>query len=63
MQLPKAPKSAQPISVDYDKLPEKPPYTVYLGNIPFDCSEEDITKFLMKCNVSRNVYFFKILIT
>lgn len=52
VQLPTAPRSAQPVSIDSSKLPDKPPYTVYLGNIPFDISEEDITKFLNKCKVS-----------
>lgn len=52
VQLPTAPRSAQPVNLDSSQLPDKPPYTVYLGNIPFDISEEDIIKFLKQCQVS-----------
>ncbi|PIK46867.1 putative eukaryotic translation initiation factor 4B isoform X3 [Apostichopus japonicus] len=58
VQLPTAPRSAQPVNLDSSQLPDKPPYTVYLGNIPFDISEEDIIKFLKQCQVS-NVRFPK----
>ncbi|XP_038044278.1 eukaryotic translation initiation factor 4B-like isoform X2 [Patiria miniata] len=51
--LPTAPRSAQPSEIDRSKLPDKPPYTVYLGNIPFDADEMDITNFLVNCNVSQ----------
>ena len=54
--LPTAPRSAQPAEIDYSKLPDKPPYTVYLGNIPFDADEEDITAFLRNCNVCQIVH-------
>ncbi|XP_787362.3 eukaryotic translation initiation factor 4B isoform X2 [Strongylocentrotus purpuratus] len=54
ISLPTAPKSAQQVEIDKDKLPPNPPYTIYLGNLPFDCETDDIEKFLVAatCNVS-----------
>ncbi|XP_041458831.1 eukaryotic translation initiation factor 4B-like isoform X2 [Lytechinus variegatus] len=54
ISLPTAPKSAQQVEIDKSKLPPNPPYTIYLGNLPFDCATEDIKKFLngANCNVS-----------
>ena len=56
--LPTAPRSAQPAELDFSKLPDKPPYTVYLGNIPFDADEDDITLFLRDCNVRESLLDF-----
>lgn len=63
ISLPTAPKSAQQVEIDKDKLPPNPPYTIYLGNLPFDCETDDIEKFLIAatCNVSviyQNIIFF-----
>ena len=33
-------------------LPTKPPYTVHLGNMPFDATEGDITEFFTGCQVT-----------
>ena len=32
-------------SVDPRRLPSRPPYTVYLGNLSYECNEEDIMAF------------------
>ncbi|XP_033127317.1 eukaryotic translation initiation factor 4B-like [Anneissia japonica] len=51
--LPTAPRSAQPIEIDKSMLPEKPPYTVFIGNLPYDVDEEDIVNFFRGCNVTQ----------
>lgn len=40
--LPSAPRAAVAAEIDMRRLPSKPPYTVYLGNLSYECSEEDI---------------------
>lgn len=44
-QLPSAPRASRGPDVDLSRVPSNPPFTAYLGNIPFDCNEEDIEKF------------------
>eukprot|EP00731_Ephydatia_muelleri_P012719 Em0007g29a len=36
---------------DRTRLPSNPPYTVYLGNLAYDCSEEDIKEFFQRKKV------------
>lgn len=50
--LPTAPKAARGPDVDMSKVPSKPPYTVYLGNLPYDVSDEDVIKFFRTLKVS-----------
>jgi hypothetical protein len=40
---------AQP--VDYSKLPSVPPFTAFIGNLPFDIESSDITHGLSSCKV------------
>ncbi len=43
--LPSGPKASSSLNIDKSRLPSSPPYTVYLGNLSFECSEDDIVKF------------------
>nr|XP_029538390.1 eukaryotic translation initiation factor 4B-like isoform X6 [Oncorhynchus nerka] len=43
--LPTAPRSAREPNVDRSRLPRSPPYTAFLGNLPYDVSEESIKDF------------------
>ncbi|KAH8024028.1 hypothetical protein HPB51_020786 [Rhipicephalus microplus] len=43
--LPTAPKAARGPDVDLSKVPNRPPYTVYLGNLPYDVCDDDVIKF------------------
>ena len=43
--LPSAPRASQALQIDRSRLPKSPPYTVYLGNLSYECSEEDIKRF------------------
>ncbi|XP_074661881.1 uncharacterized protein LOC141914556 isoform X2 [Tubulanus polymorphus] len=49
--LPSAPKSALGPTVDMAKVPTKPPFTAFLGNLPYDVDEESIHKFFSKFEV------------
>ena len=46
--LPSAPRASEAPKVDRSRLPSKPPYTVYLGNLSYECSEDDIAEFFAK---------------
>ncbi|XP_078724282.1 eukaryotic translation initiation factor 4B isoform X1 [Lampetra fluviatilis] len=50
--LPTAPRAARAPSVDMARLPAKPPYTAFLGNLPYDVTEESIFKFFTGLQVS-----------
>lgn len=52
--LPSAPRAATAVKVDLSRLPSNPPYTVYLGNLAYDCSEEDIKEFFQRKKVQVN---------
>lgn len=41
-KLPSAPRASTAAEIDMSRLPSKPPYTVYLGNLSYECSEDDI---------------------
>ncbi|XP_072307568.1 eukaryotic translation initiation factor 4B-like isoform X2 [Eucyclogobius newberryi] len=43
--LPTAPRSAREPNIDRSRLPRSPPYTAFLGNLPYDVSEESIKEF------------------
>lgn len=40
--LPSAPRASIAAEIDMSRLPNRPPYTVYLGNLSYECSEMDI---------------------
>ena len=51
--LPTAPRSARgPDHLDLDRIPTEPPYTCFLGNMPFDIGEEEIAMFFGKIPVN-----------
>ena len=61
--LPTAPRAARGPDVDMNKIPSKPPYTAFLGNLPYDISEEDIEGFFRGLEViSYCVHCCKILL-
>lgn len=43
--LPSAPRASTALNIDSSRIPKKPPYTVFLGNLSYEASEEDITRF------------------
>lgn len=43
--LPTAPRSAREPNVDRSRLPRSPPYTAFLGNLPYDVTEDSIKDF------------------
>uniref|UniRef100_A0A4W5QRI5 Eukaryotic translation initiation factor 4B n=1 Tax=Hucho hucho TaxID=62062 RepID=A0A4W5QRI5_9TELE len=50
--LPTAPRSAREPNVDRSRLPRSPPYTAFLGNLPYDVSEESIMDFFRGLAIS-----------
>ncbi|GBO01267.1 Eukaryotic translation initiation factor 4B [Araneus ventricosus] len=46
--LPTAPKAARGPDVDMSKIPTSPPFTAFLGNLPYDVSEDDIANFFRR---------------
>ncbi|KAF8795135.1 eukaryotic translation initiation factor 4B-like isoform X1 [Argiope bruennichi] len=49
--LPTAPKAARGPDVDMSKIPTSPPFTAFLGNLPYDVSEDDISSFFKRLEV------------
>ncbi|GBM64385.1 Eukaryotic translation initiation factor 4B [Araneus ventricosus] len=49
--LPTAPKAARGPDVDMSKIPTSPPFTAFLGNLPYDVSEDDIANFFRRLEV------------
>lgn len=43
--LPTAPRSAREPNINRAQLPRSPPYTAFLGNLPYDVTEESIKDF------------------
>lgn len=50
--LPTAPRAAREPNIDRSRLPRGPPYTAFLGNLPYDVSEESIKDFFRGLGVS-----------
>ncbi len=51
-RLPTAPRSASQADIDPRRLPSKPPYTIYLGNLSYECTEEDVLEFFERKKLS-----------
>lgn len=43
--LPTAPRSAREPNINMSRLPRSPPYTAFLGNLPYDVTEDSIKDF------------------
>uniref|UniRef100_A0A672KAB4 Eukaryotic translation initiation factor 4B n=1 Tax=Sinocyclocheilus grahami TaxID=75366 RepID=A0A672KAB4_SINGR len=50
--LPTAPRAAREPNIDRSRLPRSPPYTAFLGNLPYDVSEESIKDFFRGLAIS-----------
>ena len=50
-KLPSAPRAARGADFDPSRVPTRPPYTAFLGNLQYDICEEDIERFFMKLKV------------
>uniref|UniRef100_A0A8C2IIH4 Eukaryotic translation initiation factor 4B n=1 Tax=Cyprinus carpio TaxID=7962 RepID=A0A8C2IIH4_CYPCA len=50
--LPTAPRAAREPNIDRSRLPRSPPYTAFLGNLPYDVTEESIKNFFRGLNIS-----------
>ncbi|MFT7801145.1 eukaryotic translation initiation factor 4B-like [Arapaima gigas] len=50
--LPTAPRAAREPNVDRSRLPRSPPYTAFLGNLPYDVTEDCIKDFFRGMNIS-----------
>lgn len=44
-KLPTAPKAARGPDIDLSRVPAQPPYTAFVGNLPYDSTEELIANF------------------
>lgn len=51
--LPTAPRTACEANVDPERIPREPPFTAYIANLPFEVSDEDITRFFQDLKVSK----------
>ncbi|KAJ8369935.1 hypothetical protein SKAU_G00099630 [Synaphobranchus kaupii] len=50
--LPTAPRAAREPNVDRSRLPRSPPYTAFLGNLPYDVTEDSIKDFFRGLSIS-----------
>ncbi|XP_056654134.1 eukaryotic translation initiation factor 4B isoform X1 [Monodelphis domestica] len=50
--LPTAPRAAREPNIDRSRLPKSPPYTAFLGNLPYDVTEDSIKDFFRGLNIS-----------
>jgi len=50
--LPTAPRAARGSDIDEGKIPNAPPYTAYIANLPYDIEVEDVGKFFHGLSVS-----------
>lgn len=50
--LPTAPRSAREPNIDRSRLPRSPPYTAFLGNLPYDVTEDSIKEFFRGLAIS-----------
>lgn len=50
--LPTVPKSIRTPDFDVSKIPERPPYKAYLGNLPYEATEDEIIRFFKKLKIN-----------
>jgi translation initiation factor 4B len=51
-KLPTAPKAARGPDIDLSRVPNQPPYTAFIGNLPYDSTEDLIANFFKNLKVS-----------
>ncbi len=56
--LPTAPKSTRGPDIDLSKVPSQPPFKAYLGNLPYDVTDHDISRYFSKLNVNLILKYF-----
>lgn len=49
--LPTAPRASTQPRVEMSRLPSKPPYTAYMGNLSFEVEEDDVMEFFKRRNM------------
>ena len=49
--LPTAPRAARGLDIDESRIPNAPPYTAYVANLPYDVDSEEIMDFFGKLKV------------
>ena len=60
--LPTAPRAARdPDHIDMSTVPTDPPFTAFLGNLPFDITEEEVEKFFGNLKVNILIKFRRVL--
>lgn len=52
ISLPSAPRAARGPDIDFSKLPKEPPFTAFLGNLPYVVDKEDILQFFQGIKVA-----------
>lgn len=57
--LPTAPKAARGPDVDLSKVPTREPFTAFLGNLPYDITDDDIVMFFRQLKVSCFCYLYQ----
>ncbi len=55
VSLPTAPRASRGPDVDLTRVPKDPPYTAFMGNLPFDVDESEIERFFHGLKVSLQV--------
>lgn len=70
--LPTAPRSARGADVDLSRVPTVKPFTAFIGNLPFEVSQEDISRMFKDLKVRSFLFihiteeckqFFMVMIT
>lgn len=59
-KLPTAPKAARGPDVDLGRIPNQPPYTAFIGNLPYEATEDLIENFFKNLKVP---IFFQLLLS
>ena len=57
--LPTCPRAARGADIDLSKVPTEPPFTAFIGNLPFEVSDEDVERFFKGMKVCKNSYFLE----
>ncbi|CAG2119418.1 unnamed protein product, partial [Medioppia subpectinata] len=49
--LPSAPKATRGPDIDMTRVPSDPPFKAYLGNLPYDVTDQEITRYFGKLSI------------